>query len=169
MSSVINVEEDTIGMRSKNPRPLMSQLSLHLMISFHQLQNQENALCPVPLLWNYLYHQLQNPTHTVFYAKDLVLSLSMFHPKQDFLHFFTMKLSFLLEAVVVRFIFMKICSQMKPYPLWDAQMTILFSIGLQYWIFWKTWGLQHCTMKHQELTLMMKKFLVKQIKSTLLE
>ena len=50
MSSVINVEEDTIGMRSKNPRPLMSQLSLHLMILFHQLQNQENALCPVHLL-----------------------------------------------------------------------------------------------------------------------
>ena len=38
MSSVINVEEDTMGMRIKNPRPLMSQLSMHLMILFHQLQ-----------------------------------------------------------------------------------------------------------------------------------
>ena len=130
MSPVINVEEDSIEMRSNFPSLLMSQLSLHLIILFIQLQNQENSLLPVHLPWNYLYHQLQNPTHT-FLCKRPGHKLANVPPKARFSSFFHNEILFLLEAIVVRFIFMEICSQMKPY-LWDAQMTILFSIGLQY-------------------------------------
>ena len=103
-----------MGMRSKNPRPLMSQLSMHLMILFHKLQKPRKCtLSSSPSVKSSLSSTAKSNSYC-FLCKRPGPKLVNVPPKaRFFLHFFTMKLLFLLEAVVVRFIFMKICLQMK--------------------------------------------------------
>lgn len=95
MSFATNVEEGIIDRRNRiPPRQLIARNSVNqMMIIRHQHQNlEETIIYLVHLLLDYQYHQHQKPTHIAFYARNLITSLSTYHPKQDYLHFFTTKL-----------------------------------------------------------------------------
>lgn len=64
-----------------------------MMIIRHQHQNLEETIIYLihPLL-DYQCHQHQKLTLIAFNARNLVTSLSTYHTKQDFLHFFTIEL-----------------------------------------------------------------------------